>query len=158
MHITECTWALDSYSTHCGLVTPRCVSGRVTIGPGNGLLPVQLQAGQCWFIVNKIPKNQLKWNLNFKMQSFSFSTMNLKMLSAKCQPFCSGLSLLMSTHSLPRKFSGWVNIRYVFPIINYIVLQQQNNHIKKHVLYPYLSHWQFFFECCIETDVYISDK
>ena len=104
---------------------PSDVSGRVTIGPGNGLSPVQLQAGQCWFIVNKIPKNQLKWNLNFKMQSFSYSTMNLKMLSAKCRPFCSGLRLLMSTHSLPRKFSGWVNIRYVFPNINYIVLQQQ---------------------------------
>ena len=38
-------------------------------------------------------RNRLQWNLN-KIKHFSVKKLLLKMLSAKCQPFCSGLHVL----------------------------------------------------------------
>ena len=59
----------------------------------------------CWLIVTWTIWNILEWN--FSQNAFFFRKMYLKMLSAKCQSLCSGLSRIMirKLHYHHQKFS-----------------------------------------------------
>ena len=84
--------------THWGRVTHICVGNLTTIGLDNGLSPGWRQAiiwPNAWILLIGA------WGTNFsetliKILVFSFKKMRLKLSSAKRQPFCPGLNVLMT--------------------------------------------------------------
>ena len=86
--------------THWGRVTHICVSELTIIGSDNGLSPSRRQA-IIWTNAGILLIRP--WGTNFseiliEIGVFSFKKMHLKMLSAKCRPFCLGLNVLSGTH------------------------------------------------------------
>ena len=53
---------------------------------------------QCWHVANDLLTNTFQWN-HSQLLTFSFKKMHLKILSAKYQPFCLSLNVVM-THVL----------------------------------------------------------
>ena len=86
-----------------------CVRKRTIIGSDNGLLPGQRQA-IIWTNAGILLIGPLGTNFSeilIGVQTFSFKKMHLKMVSAKCRPFCPGLNVLRDviTHACPN-FNG----------------------------------------------------
>ena len=76
----------------------------VSIGSGNGLLPVWHQA-ITWTKADLFSIGHLGTNfsgIRIKIQNFSFMKMHLKMPSVKWRPFCPGGDELTLKHSGPR--------------------------------------------------------
>ena len=63
------------------------------ISDGNNMMMPSHYLNQNWFIVNWSHRNKSQWNLIQNIRNF-FKEMHLKMLSAKRQPFCSGLNFV----------------------------------------------------------------
>ena len=67
---------------------------------------------QCWNIVNWTLGNKLHWKF-FKLYTFSFKKMHLKMPSGKWLPFCLSLNELI----LPRQYTCiWLTMASVFMV------------------------------------------
>ena len=84
------------FLTHLILVPHMCVSERVGIGSDNGLSPVRCQA-IIWTTTGLLSIRPLRTNFSkilIKIQTFSFTTMHLKISSAKWRPFCPGDELI----------------------------------------------------------------
>ena len=82
--------------THWGRVTHICISKLIIIGSNNGLSPGWGQA-IIWTSAGLLSIGPLGTNFSYiliKLQNFSVMKMHLKMLSAKCRPFCLGLIVL----------------------------------------------------------------
>ena len=65
----------------------------VIIGSGNGLLPDDTKPLPKPVLMCGFPETYL-YEISFEIQTFSFRKTHLKMLSAKCLPFCLGLNVL----------------------------------------------------------------
>ena len=88
--------------THWGWVTHICVSKLTIIGSDNGLSPARRQA-IIWTNVGILLIGSLGTNFSeilIEIQTFSFKKMHLKISSAKWQPFCLGLNVLMFPNHL----------------------------------------------------------
>ena len=76
--------------THCGLVMPFDDTVWVSIGSGNGLLPLQhhaiIQTNDGSFLIG--PLGTIFSEIIIKLQQFLYKNMSLKMSSAKWQPLC----------------------------------------------------------------------
>ena len=82
--------------THWGRVTHICVSELIIIGSDNGLSPGRRQA-IIWTNDGILLIGPLGTNFSeilFRIQTFSFNKMHLKMSSAKWRPFCLGPNVL----------------------------------------------------------------
>ena len=93
-------WSLVSiyiyHLTHWGQVTHICVSKTSTLSSDNGLSPGQHQV-IIWNNAGRLLIGPLGSNICeilIGIQAFSFKEMYLKMLYAKCHPFCRGLNML----------------------------------------------------------------
>ena len=83
--------------THWGRVTHICVSELTIIGSDNGLSPGRRQA-IIWNNAGLLLIESLGTNvseISIGIQTFSFKKMHLNMSSAKRQPFCLGLNVLI---------------------------------------------------------------
>ena len=81
------------------------------IGSGNGLAPAWCQA-IAWTNADSLSIESLGINFSevwLKIQQYLYNKMDLKMLSAKCQPFCSGLNTLKEKET-QHSFAGLFNI------------------------------------------------
>ena len=83
--------------THWGQVTHICVGNLTIIGSDNGLSPGRRQA-IIWtnngiFLIEPLGTNFSE--ILIEINTFSFKKMHLKLSSAKCQPFCLGLNVLI---------------------------------------------------------------
>ena len=86
--------------THWGRVTHICVSKLTIIGSDNGLSPDRRQA-IIWTNAGLLLIGPLGTNLIeilIEIRTFSFKKMHLKVSSAKRQPFCLGLNVIMACH------------------------------------------------------------
>ena len=84
------------YLTHWGRVTHICVGKQTNIGSDSGLSPGRRQA-IIWTNAGISLIGPFRTNFSeilFRIQTFSFKNMHLKMLSAKWCPFCLGLNVL----------------------------------------------------------------
>ena len=82
--------------THWSRVTHICVGKLTIIGSDNGLSPARCQA-IIWTNAGILLIGPLGTNFSeilIRIQTFSFTKMHLKMLSAKWRPFCLGLNVL----------------------------------------------------------------
>ena len=104
--------------THWGRVTHICVSKLTIIGSDNGLSPGRRQA-IIWTNAGILLIGPLRTNFSeifIEMHTFSFKNMWLKMSSAKWQPFCLGLNVLINdtyertTFSFRSYMSFWRHI------------------------------------------------
>ena len=75
----------------------------VILGLNNGVSLVRHQASIWTYddIVNETVGNKYQWNLNWKIQQFSYKKTNVKMSYAKSRPFCIRLYLLNVKWPLP---------------------------------------------------------
>ena len=83
--------------THWGRVTHICVGNLIIIGSDNVFSPGRGQA-IIWINYGILLSGSLRINFNeilIQMYIFSFMKIPLKMLSAKCRPFCLGLNVLI---------------------------------------------------------------
>ena len=91
-------WGRKLLSTHWGQVTHICVMTLIIIGSDNGLSPGRRQA-IIWTHAGILSMWTLGTNFSetfIKIHSFSFKKMHLKMSSAKWQPSCPGLNVLIA--------------------------------------------------------------
>ena len=86
--------------SHWARVTHICVGNLTIIGSDNALSPgrrqpiIQTNAG----ILSIGPLGTNFNEISIGILTFSFTKMRLKVLSAKCGPFCLGLNVLFTTH------------------------------------------------------------
>ena len=88
--------------THWGRVTHICVSNLTIIASDNGLLPGRRQA-IIWTNAGILLIGPLGTHFSeilIGIQTLSFKKMHLKMPSAKWRPFCLGLNVLISKHTV----------------------------------------------------------
>ena len=93
---SHCQHLTLSLLTHWGRVTHICVGKITIIDSDNGLSPGRRQA-IIWTNAGILLIGPLGTNFNeilIGIQTFSFKTRHLKMLSAKWRPFCLGLNVL----------------------------------------------------------------
>ena len=79
-----------------------CDSKLTIIGSDDGLLPSRHQA-IIWTNARILLIQPLGTNFSeilIKIHKFWFKKMHLKMLSAKCHPFCPGLNVLKESHHI----------------------------------------------------------
>ena len=105
-----------TYLTHWGRVTHICVSKLTIIGSDNGLLPDRPQA-IIWTNAGLLLIGPLRTNFSeilIEILTFSFKKMHLKGSSAKQQPFCLGLNVLITN------YKRWmIFISVLFPNANF---------------------------------------
>ena len=96
---------VNSYLSHWGQVRHTCISKLTIIVSDNGLSPGQDQA-IIWNNAEKLliePSGTNFSEILFKILTFSFPKMQLKMSSGKWRPFCLGLNVLYNEdHPHPR--------------------------------------------------------
>ena len=88
--------------THWGWVMHICVFNLAIIGSDNGLSPGRCQA-IAWTNVGILLIGPLGTNFSemlIEIHTFSFKKIHLKMSSGKWRPFCLGLNVLRSLHSI----------------------------------------------------------
>ena len=96
-HIIARVWSFVPMLTHWGRVTHICVSKRTIIGSDNGLSPSRRQA-IIWTNAGILligPSGTIFSEILIEIITFSFKKMRLKVSSAKWQPCCLGLNVLM---------------------------------------------------------------
>ena len=84
--------------THWGRVTHICVGKLISIGSDNGLSPERRRQAITWTNAGILLIGPLGTNFSenlIEIQTFSLKKIRLKMLSAKCRPFCLGLNVLI---------------------------------------------------------------
>ena len=101
--------------THWGQVTYLCVSKLTSIASDNGLWPGRRQA-IIWNYAGILligPSGTNFSEILSEIQTFSLKEIRLKMLSAKCQPFCLGLIVLrLSTPTVWGLMPWWATRRH----------------------------------------------
>ena len=118
--------------THWGQVTHICVSKLSITGSDNGLSPDRRQA-ITWTNAGVLLIGPLGTNFSeilFKIPTFSFKKMRLKVSSAKWRPFCPGLNVLTMLH-------------------NYKPFFLAEMHTLLHQLSSFLLWWHFFPDTCM---------
>ena len=105
------------FLTHWGRVTHICVGELTIIGSDNGLSPQRRQA-IIWTNDGILLIGPLGTNFSeilFRIQTFSFNKMHLKMASAKWRPFCLGLNVLKEFQRLKYQHDKflckWISFR-----------------------------------------------
>ena len=91
----EIIWCTNTL-THWGRVMHLCISKLTNIASHNGLSPGRRQA-IIWNNAGILLIGPLGTNISeilIEIQTFSLKKIRLKMLSAKCRPFCLGLNVL----------------------------------------------------------------
>ena len=90
---------VSQFLTHWGRVTHICVGEQTIIVSDNGLLPGRRQAIICTndgiLLIGPYGTNFSE--IGIEILTFSLMKMSLKVLSAKWQPFCLGLNVLMDS-------------------------------------------------------------
>ena len=100
----------DHTLTHWGPVTQICVGKLTIIDSDNGLSPRRRQT-IIWTNAGILLIGSLGTNFNeilIGIQTFLFKKMHLKLSSAKCRPFCLGLSVLIDKSQNPSSFVGFM--------------------------------------------------
>ena len=88
LKLNYCLMALAYMLIYCGQVGHICISNLTIIGSDNGLL-----LGLCQAII--WINGGILFEIPIEVHTFSFKKMHLNRSSAKCQPFCLGLNVLM---------------------------------------------------------------
>ena len=132
--------------THWGRVTHICIGNLTIIGSANGLLPGRHQA-LIWTTTGILSTGPLGTKFSeilIAIQTFSVRKMHLKMLSAKWQPSCLGLNVLM-WKSLIQYGQWWPNCKHshhalpVWPLV--ISLRKLRSSLSLDTLLWWPSEW-----------------
>ena len=108
--------------THWGQVTHICISNLTTIGSINGLSPGRRQA-ITWTNAGISLIGPLGTNFSeilIEISTFSFKKMRLKVSSAKWQPFCLSLNVLMSPATSAPVLSYPDRVQQIAPCLSLI--------------------------------------
>ena len=127
-------WMQIVLLTHWGQVTHICISKLTIIGSDNGLSPSRRQA-IIWTNAGILLIQPSGTNISeilIEIDVFSFKKMHLKMLSAKCRPFCLNLNVLILLvlrleYSVRTRSISWLLMHWLLALPDHINCHGMDN-------------------------------